>query len=332
MDLNERLEEFNAPKRMGPFRRAVLRGWVCCCRRCSRLSFSCGWATRLASTCSTRSRTRCSRSRWSTIADIRTPDEPEAQAKTADTVVDRWTAAAGVVEGHDHAWESRSLSIARKTAISCRLHVYKTVLDGVGREPMPTTATDVYRWYVDHRWLQRRFVVPIFICIFLLALYLLGKFLAAGVGRFFWNQFERLIHRVPLVSNVYSSIKQVTDFLFSEPEMQYTRVVALEYPRRGIWTLGFVTGEPMHDIQITTEETLLSAFVPHSPMPFTGFAVTVKKSETIDLNISVDQAIQWVVSCGVVIPPPPIKLAEWSKPASRRSERLQLSGAAPNNG
>ena len=108
------------------------------------------------------------------------------------------------------------------------------------------------------RWLPRRFVVPIFLCVFLLVLYLLGKFLAAGVGRFFWNQFERLIHRLPLVSNVYSSIKQVTDFLFSEPEMQYTRVVAIEYPRRGIWTLGFVTGEGMHDIQSATDEPVVS--------------------------------------------------------------------------
>ena len=87
--------------------------------------------------------------------------------------------------------------------------------------------------------------------------------------------------------------------------MQYTRVVAIEYPRKGIWTLAFVTGEGMHDIQNAVDEPVISAFVPHSPMPFTGFAVTVKKSETIDLNISVDQAIQFVVSCGVVIPPPP---------------------------
>jgi uncharacterized membrane protein len=182
--------------------------------------------------------------------------------------------------------------------------VYSYVKQHIGRDPMPADGVGIYTWYINSYWLPRRYVVPLFLCVFLLVLYLLGKFLAAGVGRFFFTRVERGIHRLPLVSNVYSSIKQVTDFIFSEPEMQYTRVVAVEYPRRGIWTLGFVTGEGMYDIQSATDEPVISAFVPHSPMPFTGFAITVKKSMTVDLNISVDQAIQWVVSCGVVIPPP----------------------------
>jgi uncharacterized membrane protein len=109
--------------------------------------------------------------------------------------------------------------------------------------------------------------------------------------------------------------------------MQYTRVVALEYPRMGIWTLGFITGEGMHDIQSGVAEPVVSAFVPHSPMPFTGFAVTVKKSETVDLNITVDQAIQFVVSCGVVIPPSPESRGTLEG-VTPHGERLQLSGKA----
>jgi uncharacterized membrane protein len=329
VDVNERLEELNASKRIGPFRRAVLRGLgVLLPPLLTIVIFL--WVGHTVSEYLLEPLENAMQFvAVQHFADIRTPDDAEGQAKNTDAVV---------IDG-------KSLPVSSKGTIKLGeeiyhrtddgrfvpLSVYKTVLDGVGREPMPTTATDVYRWYVEHRWLQRRFIVPIFICIFLLALYLLGKFLAAGVGRFFWNQFERGIHRLPLVSNVYSSIKQVTDFLFSEPEMQYTRVVAVEYPRRGIWTLGFVTGEPMFDIQCTTEETLMSVFVPHSPMPFTGFAVTCKKSETIELNISVDQAIQWVVSCGVVIPPPPIQNGIFTG-ASRRGERLQLSGASRNDG
>jgi uncharacterized membrane protein len=330
VDLNDRLEELNAPKRMGPFRRAVLRGLGVLLPPLLTIVIFLWIGHTIGEYLLDPLENAMQSIAVEHFADIRTPDEPEAQAKTADSVV---------VDGQQRPVSSKGTITLGNQEVFHRtedgnfvpLYVYKTVSDGVGREPMPPTATDVYRWYVEHRWLQRRFIVPIFICIFLLALYLLGKFLAAGVGRFFWSQFERGIHRVPLVSNVYSSIKQVTDFLFSEPEMQYTRVVAVEYPRRGIWTLGFVTGEPMFDIQCTTEETLMSVFVPHSPMPFTGFAVTVKKSETIDLNISVDQAIQWVVSCGVVIPPPPITGRMVETP-SRHSERLQLSGTAPNNG
>ncbi|MEN0110638.1 MAG: DUF502 domain-containing protein, partial [Planctomycetota bacterium] len=111
------------------------------------------------------------------------------------------------------------------------------------KEPVPSTAREVYQRYVDDVWLQPWIVVPIFLSVFLLLLYTLGKFLAAGIGRFFWNQLESLITRVPLVSNVYSSVKQVTDFLFSETDLDITRIVAVEYPRKGIWTVAFVTGE-----------------------------------------------------------------------------------------
>ena len=85
---------------------------------------------------------------------------------------------------------------------------------------------------------------PFFLLIFTLLLYLLGKFMAAGIGRFFWNIFERgIIDRVPLVRNVYSGVKQVTDFMFNERDFEFTRVVAVEYPRKGIWSIGFVTSE-----------------------------------------------------------------------------------------
>jgi len=156
--------------------------------------------------------------------------------------------------------------------------------------------------FVERRYLRRYTVIPIFLCVFLMGLYLLGKFLAAGVGRFFWMQFERVINQLPLVRNVYSSVKQVTDFMFSEREIEYTRVVAVEYPRKGIWSIAMVTGEGMLDIRCAANEPVLSVLVPTSPMPFTGFTVTVKKSETVDLNITIDQAFQFIVSCGVVVP------------------------------
>jgi uncharacterized membrane protein len=329
VDINEQAKEFTAPKQIGPFRRAVLRGLGILLPPLLTIVIFLWVGHTVSEYLLDPLENGMQSIAVGHFADIRTPDDIESQGKSSDTVL---------VDGQPRPVSSKgTIKVGEQVYHRTEdgnfvpLNVYKTVQEGVGREPMPSTATDVYRWYVDHRWLQRRFVVPIFICLFLLVLYLLGKFLAAGMGRFFWNRLERVIHRLPLVSNVYSSIKQVTDFLFSEPEMQYTRVVAVEYPRRGIWTLGFVTGEPMHDIQCATEETLLSAFVPHSPMPFTGFAITVKKSETIELNISVDQAIQWVVSCGVVIPPSPEdpRIVEGMKP---NGERLQLTGAAMRDG
>jgi uncharacterized membrane protein len=116
-------------------------------------------------------------------------------------------------------------------------------------------------------------------------------------------QFERGISRLPLVRNVYSSVKQVTDFMFSEREIEYTRVVAIEYPRKGLWQIAFVTGESLLDVATAANEPVITVFLPCSPMPLTGYTAIVKRSETIDLNITMEQALQFIVSCGVVLPP-----------------------------
>ncbi len=166
------------------------------------------------------------------------------------------------------------------------------------------TADAVYRHYVNHRFLKNRLLIPFVLALFLAFLYLTGKLIAAGIGRIIWRSLESLINRVPIIRNVYSSVKQVTDFAFSDSEkIQFNRVVALEYPRKGIWSMGFVTGESMADIRDAAGEPMLSVLMPTSPMPATGFTVSVPKSETIDLDLTIDQAIQYCVSCGVVVPP-----------------------------
>ena len=168
--------------------------------------------------------------------------------------------------------------------------------------PGEATGRAVYEAYVRSRFLRPHISVPFFLSLFVLVLYLLGKFMAAGIGRFFWAQFEGGVNRVPLVRNVYGSVKQVSDFVLSEREIEYSRVVAVEWPRKGIWCLALVTGDSMIDIEAAANEPVLSVLIPTSPMPMTGFTLTVKKSETVDLKISFDEAIQFIVSCGVVVP------------------------------
>ncbi len=328
MDLNHRLEEFQATKRIGPFRRAVFRGLGILLPPLLTIVIFLWVGSTVSEHVLDPMQNFTRYVALEYFADIKTPTDTDARVDVNKVTIDGQAyplVSKDTVKVHDRVYHRTS------DGKFVPLTVFDEVRTGVGRDPMPGTARDIYGWYIDNRWLQRRFVIPVFLCLFLLVLYLLGKFLAAGIGRLFWTQFERIIHRLPLVSNVYSSIKQVTDFLFSEREMQYTRVVAIEYPRRGIWTLGFITGDGMRDIQATVEETVVSAFVPHSPMPFTGFAVTVKKSETVDLNITVDQAIQFVVSCGVVIPPPPGSKAPLEG-VTPQGERLQLTAATKGNG
>lgn len=203
--------------------------------------------------------------------------------------------------------------------------VYEVVRADLKRsEADPATARDWYGRYVDDVWLRPWIVIPIFLSVFLLILYTIGKFLAAGIGRFFYGQFESLINRVPLVSNVYSSVKQVTDFLFTDPDLNINRVVAVEYPRKGIWTVAFCTGESLLDIESAANEAVMTVLIPTSPMPFTGFTITVKKSESVDLNLSIDQAFQFVVSCGVVVPPHQITRAVAER------ERRAAAGEPPD--
>lgn len=179
---------------------------------------------------------------------------------------------------------------------------YEYVRDALEPAPMPENATILYRNLIERKFLPPEVVIPLFLCGFLLLLYLLGRFLAAGIGRLFWAQFEGVINRLPLVRNVYSAVKQVSDFMFSERDVQFNRVVAIEYPRKGIWMMAFVTGEGLLDVRCAANEPILTVLVPTSPMPFTGFTTMVRRSETIDLNITLEQALQFMVSCGVVTP------------------------------
>src|SRR5207249_2545358 len=110
------------------------------------------------------------------------------------------------------------------------LEVYQTVSRNTGKEPMPAGAEAIYQRYVELTYLPPYIIYPIVLILFLIVLYLIGRFFAAGLGRFFWGLIEKIIHRVPLVRNVYSSVKQVTDFMVSEREVEFKRIVAVEYP------------------------------------------------------------------------------------------------------
>jgi uncharacterized membrane protein len=193
----------------------------------------------------------------------------------------------------------------------------KWVVDQVKKnseEPLPTTGEGYFRSYVDSTYLQPHLAIPFFLAVFILFLYFLGKFMAAGIGSFFASRIDQMILRVPVVRAVYSAVKQVSDFLFTQREIQVTRVVAVEFPRKGVWSVGFVTGESLLAIGEAAGEAVVAVLIPYSPVPITGCTITVLKRECIDLDITFDQACQFIVSCGVVVPPQQIqqmKSGEW---------------------
>lgn len=178
----------------------------------------------------------------------------------------------------------------------------------------PLSASNYYQAYIKLRYMPRQLTIPLLLVVLLCVLFFVGRFLAAGVGRFFVTAFERVINQLPLVRNLYSSVKQVTDFVLSEREIEFTRVVAIEYPRVGIWSLGFVTSDSLPSLKASLGEEIIAVFIPTSPMPMTGFTVNIRRREAIDMELTIDQAIQFIVSCGVVIPPSPAARLRGSNP------------------
>ncbi|MEZ6055670.1 MAG: DUF502 domain-containing protein [Planctomycetaceae bacterium] len=170
---------------------------------------------------------------------------------------------------------------------------------------MPTSSTELYMEYAAEKSFGSVFhLSAVAVVLVIVALYFLGRFVTARLGNWIVSRFESgVLGRVPVVRSVYGSVKQVTDFLFSEQEVEYRRVVAIEYPRRGIWSLGLVTGDSMLEIATAVGEPCLSVLIPSSPMPMTGYTMSIPRSEVLDLHISVEQAMQFCISCGVLVPP-----------------------------
>ncbi|MCC6681520.1 MAG: DUF502 domain-containing protein [Phycisphaeraceae bacterium] len=135
-------------------------------------------------------------------------------------------------------------------------------------------------------------------------IYFVGVLLTSYVGRRLYARGEEMVNRIPLLRRVYPSIKQVTDFFFpgEDKALQFSRVVAVEYPRKGLWSVGLVTGTTMRRIEDRAGVSCLTVFVPSSPTPFTGYVITVPKADTIDLPITIEDAMKFAISGGVVVP------------------------------
>jgi uncharacterized membrane protein len=141
----------------------------------------------------------------------------------------------------------------------------------------------------------------------IIGIYMLGALLGGFIGGSIVRRLEKLIHRMPLIRSVYPAVKQVTDFLVGEKggvdAESFNRVVAVQYPRKGLWSVGLVTGNTMRAIEDGAGEPCLTVFIPSSPTPFTGYVITVTSADTIELPVSIEDAIKFTVSLGVVIPP-----------------------------
>jgi uncharacterized membrane protein len=148
-----------------------------------------------------------------------------------------------------------------------------------------------------------RHVPGLGLVVMLVALLLTGIFAANFVGQWWLRQGGRMLHRIPIVKSIYSSVKQVSDTLFSSSGNAFREAVLVQYPRPGTWTIAFVTGRPGGEAAEHLHADYLSLYVPTTPNPTSGFFLMVPRADVIALRMSVDEALKYIISMGVVAPP-----------------------------
>lgn len=136
----------------------------------------------------------------------------------------------------------------------------------------------------------------------LVAFYIAGLLFATFLGNRLVKKIDDLLKQVPVIRSVYPYVKQVTDFFFVERSQSFSQVVAVEYPRRGMYSMGFVTGAGFRQINDAAGEEYINVFIPSSPTPVTGYVIFVPRRDVVVLPISVDNALRFSVSGGVIIP------------------------------
>jgi uncharacterized membrane protein len=136
----------------------------------------------------------------------------------------------------------------------------------------------------------------------LVIIFLTGLATRNFIGKQVVHAWEAIVTRIPVVSSIYSSVKQVSDTLFSSSGNAFRKAVLVQYPRQGSWTIAFVTGVPGGDVRNHLEGDYVSIYVPTTPNPTSGFFLMVPRADTIELDMNVDEALKYIVSMGVVSP------------------------------
>lgn len=134
------------------------------------------------------------------------------------------------------------------------------------------------------------------------AMLVTGVFVTNIFGQWWVRQWDSLLQKIPIVKSIYSSVKQVSDTLFSSSGNAFREAVLVQYPRQGSWTIAFVTGKPGGEVADMLPGEYVSVYVPTTPNPTSGFFLMMPKADVIELAMSVDEALKYVISMGVVAP------------------------------
>ncbi len=150
----------------------------------------------------------------------------------------------------------------------------------------------------------------------LVILLLIGAATSNFIGKKLVNWWDGLLNRIPVVRSVYAAVKQVSDTLFSDKGNAFRKALLIQWPREGLWTVAFLTGKPGHSVGQQLGDGYISVYVPTTPNPTSGYMMLVREADCRPLDMSVDEALTYVISMGVIIPPE-------HKPAKANPEPLK---------
>ncbi|MEL6910707.1 MAG: DUF502 domain-containing protein [Cyanobacteria bacterium J06643_13] len=176
-----------------------------------------------------------------------------------------------------------------KWAINLFTRIPKQINPFDGLDPL---LTDVLNFSVG-------FAVP------LLSILIIGLMARNIAGRWLLDFGEQFLQAIPLAGSVYKTLKQILETLLSDSKTKFRRVVLIEYPRKGVWTMGFVTGKVSPQLQTQLQEEMISVFIPTTPNPTSGWYAVFPQREAIDLDLSIEDAFKVLISGGIVSPEVP---------------------------
>lgn len=137
----------------------------------------------------------------------------------------------------------------------------------------------------------------------LVVLLFIGMLTTGYIGKFFVRMWERIIRKMPVISSIYSLLKQIFETFLSQKSRSFNEVVMVEYPRKGLWSIAFVSNNNTGgEIAEKSAQKMLSIFVPTTPNPTSGFLIFVPENDVVKLDMSVEDGIKYVISCGIVTP------------------------------
>lgn len=187
--------------------------------------------------------------------------------------------------------------------------------------------TAIIRTRLGLLWREHWYLAGTGLLVAIVLIYLAGVLLGGFLGRKVYGRLEILIAQVPGFKQVYPHVKQLVDLVIGERQVAFQKAVLVEYPRKGVWTVGLVTGSSMSSIHEAAGKPCISIFVPSTPAPFTGFTITIPEDEAVELPISVDSAIRFFITGGALVPDGQLPVGS-NRPSTKPSSLESSSGSA----